>query len=132
MIINLGPEISSFHLTICSGSAVRSPTVSTTINQLKGFIPKSIHLTNDSGGEQCSHLHVTRQALRMAHAPDLTGEVGSAPRSPTVSTIINYLKGFITKRVGRSIWHISVCGRVSRNEEEHRMVWGNIDANSIN
>ena len=62
----------------------------------------------------------------------LTENSGSAARSPTVSTIINQLKGFITKQVGYSIWQISFYDHIIRNDEEYRLVWDYIDANPIN
>ncbi len=62
----------------------------------------------------------------------LTENSGSAARSPTVSTIINQLKGFITKQVGYSIWQTSFYDHIIRNDEEHRLVWDYIDANPIN
>ena len=62
----------------------------------------------------------------------LTENSGSVVRSPTVSTIINQLKGFITKQVGYSIWQISFYDHIIRNDEEHRLVWDYIDTNPIN
>lgn len=53
----------------------------------------------------------------------LTENSGSALRSPTISTIINQLKGFITKQVGYSIWQISFYDHIIRNDAEHRLVW---------
>ena len=40
MIINLGPEISSFHLAMCHGSALRAPTISQIVLQMKAYITK--------------------------------------------------------------------------------------------
>ena len=62
----------------------------------------------------------------------LTENSGSALRPPTISTIINQLKGFITKQVGYSIWQISFYDHIIRNDEEYRLVWDYIDANPIN
>ena len=62
----------------------------------------------------------------------LTEKSGSALRSPTVSTIINQMKGFVTKQVGYPIWQTSFFDRIIRNDEEYRMVWDYIDTNPIN
>ena len=57
---------------------------------------------------------------------------GSAMRSPTVSTVIGQLKGYVTKKLGRSVWQKSFYDHVIRNEQEYLRVWQYIDDNPAN
>jgi REP element-mobilizing transposase RayT len=44
---------------------------------------------------------------------------GRAMRAPTISTVINQFKGFITKQIGESIWQKLFHDRIIRTEEEY-------------
>lgn len=48
---------------------------------------------------------------------------------PTVSRIIQQLKGYITKRIGHSIWQSRFYDRVIRNYREYNDTWLYIDNN---
>ncbi|MHB0924140.1 MAG: transposase [Bellilinea sp.] len=50
----------------------------------------------------------------------------------TVSTIINQLKGAITKQVGHSIWQKSFYDRIIRNDEEYQRIRDYIYFNPAN
>lgn len=54
---------------------------------------------------------------------------GSAMRSPTISTVINQLKGVITKKLGFSVWQTSFHDHIIRDIDDYEMIWEYIDAN---
>ena len=39
-------------------------------------------------------------------------------RSPTINTVINQMKGFVTKQIGESIWQRSFFDHIIRDENE--------------
>ena len=39
--------------------------------------------------------------------------------APTMSRVVQQLKGYITKRIGRSIWQKLFIDHIIRNHEEH-------------
>lgn len=51
--------------------------------------------------------------------------------SPTISTVINQMKGFVTKQIGFSIWQKLFYDHIIRNEKEYQMIWEYIDSNPI-
>lgn len=48
---------------------------------------------------------------------------GRAMLVPTVSRIIQQLKGSVTKRIGRSIWQARFYDHVIRSEQDYRDTW---------
>ena len=48
---------------------------------------------------------------------------------PSVSRIVQQLKGVVTKRLGRNIWQIHFHDHVIRNEQDYREIWQYIDNN---
>lgn len=52
--------------------------------------------------------------------------------SPSISTIVNQMKGYISKRIGRSIWQKLFHDHVIRNEDEYQKIWEYIDTNPVN
>lgn len=48
---------------------------------------------------------------------------------PSISRIVQQLKGAITKRLGRNIWQIHFHDHVIRNEHDYREIWQYIDNN---
>ncbi len=61
----------------------------------------------------------------------LSNDRGRAMRAPTISTVINQMKGYITKQIGFSIWQKLFHDHIIRNEQEYREIWQYIDENSI-
>ena len=49
--------------------------------------------------------------------------------APTISTVVQQLKGVITKRIGDSIWQKLFHDHVVRNEHDYRKIWEYIDTN---
>jgi len=56
---------------------------------------------------------------------------GRAMRAPTVSTVINQMKGYVTKQIGFSLWQKLFHDHIIRNEEEYKKIWEYIDTNPI-
>lgn len=54
---------------------------------------------------------------------------GRAMRAPTISKIINQMKGFVTKKVGFSIWQKSFYDHIIRNENEYQKICKYIEIN---
>jgi REP element-mobilizing transposase RayT len=54
---------------------------------------------------------------------------GRALRAPTVSTVVNQFKGYVTKQIGFSMWQKLFHDRIIRNEEEYQNKWRYIDEN---
>jgi hypothetical protein len=54
---------------------------------------------------------------------------GRAMRAPTVSTVINQTKGYVTKQVGYSIWQPRFHDHIIRNEADYQRIWKYIDEN---
>ena len=54
---------------------------------------------------------------------------GRAMRAPTISTIINQFKGYVTKQIGFSIWQKLFHDRIIRDEAEYQRIWQYIDQN---
>lgn len=56
---------------------------------------------------------------------------GSKKRTPTIATVMNQMKGRVTKQIGTSIWQKSYHDHVIRNEEDYREIWTYIDINPL-
>ena len=56
---------------------------------------------------------------------------GRAMRAPTISTIINQFKGYVTKQIGFSIWQKSFYDHIIRNENDYQRIWQYIDENPL-
>ena len=66
------------------------------------FVDNSVIMPN--------HVHIL---LRIQH------EGGRAMRAPTISQIINQLKGYSTKQIGRAIWQRSYYDHIIRDEADY-------------
>ena len=49
--------------------------------------------------------------------------------APTISTVVQQMKGVITKQIGFSIWQKSFHDHIVRNEEEFLKIWKYIEDN---
>lgn len=52
-------------------------------------------------------------------------------RAPTVSTIINQMKRYVTKQIGFSLWQKLFHDHIIRNEAEYQKIWEYIDTNHL-
>ena len=56
-------------------------------------------------------------------------EGGRPMTAPTVSQIVNQLKGAVTKAVGCSVWQKSFYDHIIRNKDDYVKIWNYIDNN---
>lgn len=61
----------------------------------------------------------------------IANEDGRAMRAPTIATIINQMKGYVTKQIGFSLWQKLFHDHIIRNEQEYQKIWEYIDTNPI-
>ncbi len=54
---------------------------------------------------------------------------GRAMLAPTISTVIQQLKGVVTKRIGQSIWQKLFHDHVIRGEKDYLKIWEYIEGN---
>ena len=54
---------------------------------------------------------------------------GSAMRSPTIPTVMNQMKGAVTKEIGYSIWQRSYHDHILRTRTEYEQIWNYIVTN---
>ena len=52
-------------------------------------------------------------------------------RSPTIPTVINQLKGYVTKQIGFSIWQKSFYDHIICNEKDFLAVYQYIETNPL-
>ena len=70
-----------------------------------------------------NHVHMI---IIISGNPDIDGRPMTAP---TISWVINHLKGSISKQLSYSIWQKSYHDRVIRDEAEYQRIWQYIDDN---
>ena len=70
-----------------------------------------------------NHIHLL---LRIAG-----DESGRALLAPTVSHVVQHLKGTITKQLGTAIWQKSFHDHIVRTERDFQMIWEYIDTNPV-
>lgn len=58
-----------------------------------------------------------------------TDEDGRAMPAPTISTLINQLKGAVTKKAGFPVWQKGFYDHVIRGEQDYREIWEYIAGN---
>lgn len=68
-----------------------------------------------------NHIHLLLQIQSDEH--------GRAMPSPTISTVIQQLKGIITKQIGHPIWQKLFHDHVIRNDQDYLKIWNYIDSN---
>lgn len=60
-----------------------------------------------------------------------TDENGRAMLAPTISRIVQQLKGIVTKQVGFSIWQKLFHDHIIRGEQDYLSIWEYIDNNPL-
>ena len=60
-----------------------------------------------------------------------TDENGRPMVAPTISTVIQQMKGYVTKQLGRFIWQKLFHDHVIRNENDYRIIWEYIENNPV-
>ena len=68
-----------------------------------------------------NHIHL----LLQIHS-DVDGRPMAAP---TISTVVNQMKGAVSKEIGHSVWQKGFHDHVIRGEEDYREIWQYIEGN---
>lgn len=71
-----------------------------------------------------NHIHLL---LQIHSGPD-----GRAMPAPTISVVVQQLKGIVTKRIGKSVWQKLFHDHVVRNKQDYLKIWEYIDNNPTN
>ena len=50
--------------------------------------------------------------------------------APTVSTVVQQMKGYVTKQIGYSVWQKLFHDHIIRNEEDYLKIWDYIEHNA--
>lgn len=58
-------------------------------------------------------------------------ENGRPMGAPTISTVINQFKGFVSKQAGFSVWQKLFYDHIVRGEQDYEEIWEYIDANPL-
>ncbi|MBQ3491824.1 MAG: transposase [Oscillospiraceae bacterium] len=58
-----------------------------------------------------------------------TDEDGRAMLAPTISSVVQQMKGYVTKKVQESIWQKSFYDHVVRGEQDYLSIWEYIQGN---
>lgn len=61
----------------------------------------------------------------------MSDECGRPMVAPTISTVIQQMKGVVTKQIGRNIWQKSFHDHIIRNERDYLKIWEYIDGNPM-
>lgn len=56
---------------------------------------------------------------------------GRPMAAPTISTVVQQMKGYITKRIGYPIWQKLFHDHVIRSEADYQKIWNYIDSNPM-
>lgn len=56
---------------------------------------------------------------------------GRAMRAPTISTVVNQMKGSVTKQIGFSIWQKLFHDHIIRGNRDYEKIWEYIDTNPL-
>lgn len=70
-----------------------------------------------------NHIH-----LLLRIVPDVDGR---AMLAPTISTVVQQMKGYITKRIGYSIWQKLFHDHVIRGDADYQRIWNYIEGNPM-
>ena len=68
-----------------------------------------------------NHIHLLLQ---------INADIDGRPMAaPTISTVVNQMKGVISKRAGFSVWQKGFYDHVIRNDNDYRDIWNYIEGN---
>ena len=70
-----------------------------------------------------NHIHLLLQVR--------TDSNGKPLRAPTISTVIQQMKGYVTKQLGCPIWQKLFHDHVIRGEKEYQKIWEYIEGNPM-
>ena len=58
-------------------------------------------------------------------------EYGRPMGAPTISTVINHMKGYVTKRIGFPVWQKLYHDHIIRGQADYDEIWQYIDENPL-
>ena len=96
-------------------------TVEKAINAISNHYPA---VTVDNYVIMPDHIHL----LLKIH----TDSEGRALRAPTIGTIVNQFKGYVTKQLKTSIWQKLFFDHIVRSQQDYKEIWKYIDNNPLN
>ena len=70
-----------------------------------------------------NHIHILLEIL--------TDEGGRPMTAPTVQTVVNQMKGIVTKQTGFSVWQKGFYDHIIRGREDFLEIWKYIDGNPL-
>ena len=118
------------------GTAIGRPRNKIKLSEYGRYVKESLNNINDHYPMvyvdkyviMPNHIHVI---LRIDKPLDF--ELGGRPMAvPTISTVINQFKGYVSKKSGFHVWQGRFYDRVLRNEWEYRNAWQYIENNPEN
>ena len=95
-------------------------------NTEKSLIRRSVispYISIDSYTVMPNHIHLLLQIN--------ADENGRAMLAPTISAVVQQMKGYVTKQIGHSIWQKLFHDHVVRGERDYLKIWEYIDSNPI-
>lgn len=60
-----------------------------------------------------------------------TDEDGRAMPAPTISTVVQQMKGSVTKQAGKTVWQKGYYDHVVRGEKDYEEIWAYIEGNPM-
>ena len=60
-----------------------------------------------------------------------SGNDGRPMDAPTISTVVQQMKGYVTKRIGKSIWQKLFHDHIIRSEKDYQKIWNYIEGNPM-
>ena len=75
-----------------------------------------------------NHIHLI---LNVSNDYEAILRDGRPMAAPTISTVINQMKGYITKQIGYSVWQKLFHDHIIRDEDEYQRIWQYIDDNPV-
>lgn len=76
-----------------------------------------------------NHVHIL---LRISLGENRVIKNGRPMVAPTVSVIMQQMKGVVSKKAGYSVWQRSFHDHIIRNENDYRMIYSYIRDNPLN
>ena len=98
----------------------KGKTVDEAIKKIEAYYP---NLSVDKYVIMPNHIHLIIQIHDRAD--------GRAMLAPTISTVIQQMKGYVTKRIKQSIWQKSYHDHIIRDREDYLKIWQYMDANPV-
>ena len=93
-------------------------------NSIKSIPKHYSSITVDNYVIMPDHIHL----LLQIH----TDSDGRAMRAPTISTVVNQMKGCVTKQIGFSVWQKLFHDHIVRGEQDYKEIWEYIENNPLN